>query len=91
MRARQQTKAPKWNFPFGKANFIYLGIAMATIVVGFALMATGMSSPEEATAEKWGNPMALSISPILLVIGFCVLVPYAIMKRDKGVDSTDAN
>ncbi len=82
-RARQQSRGPQWNFPLSKTNFVYFGIAMAVILIGFALMATGMSSHEATTPEKWGNPMALTISPILLVIGFCVLVPYAIMKRDK--------
>ena len=82
-RARQQAKGPQWQFPFSKSNFIYFGIALAVIIIGFALMATGMSSPETTTPEKWGNPMALTIGPILLVVGFCVLVPYAIMKRDR--------
>lgn len=83
-RARQQAKGPQWNFPLSKTNFIYFGIALAVIVVGFALMATGMSSPEATTPEKWGNPMALAVGPVLLVIGFCILVPFAIMKRDRS-------
>ncbi len=82
-RARQQSKGPQWNFPLSRTNFIYFGIAMAVILIGFALMATGMSNPEATTPEKWGNPMALAIGPILLVVGFCVLVPYAIMKRER--------
>lgn len=86
-RSRQQARGPQWHFPMSRTNFIYFGIALAVIVIGFGLMATGISTPETTTPEKWGNPMALAIGPILLVIGFCVLVPYAIMKRDRTESS----
>lgn len=87
-RARQQqTKGPQWYFPLNKTNFLYFGIALGVILLGFALMATGISSPSSTTPEKWGSPLVIGVAPLLLVIGFCVLVPYAIMKRDKGTGS----
>lgn len=72
----------QWKYPFSTQNFIYLGIGVAVIVVGFFLMATGISSdPSDHTT--WMNPIAVDVAPIVLVIGFCVIIPYAIMKKQK--------
>jgi fatty acid desaturase len=84
---QQQSRGPQWYFPLTRTNFLYFGIAMGVILLGFALMATGMSSPESTTPEKWGSPIVIGIAPVLLVVGFCVLLPYAIMKRDKNTNS----
>lgn len=77
--------APKpepWKYPFSTQNFIYLGIGVAVIVIGFVLMATGISSdPSDHTT--WMNPIAVDIAPIVLIIGFCVIIPYAIMKKQS--------
>lgn len=90
VRARQQqTRKTLWHFPLTKTNFLYFGVALGVILLGFALMATGISSPEETTTEKWGSPLAIGVAPALLVIGFCVLVPFAIMKRDRSTETTD--
>ena len=43
---------------------LFWGIALVTIVVGFADLARG----------------GITIGPILLVLGYCVLVPIAILK-----------
>lgn len=83
-RSKRQEQKAQWNFPLTRTNFLYLFVAMVVIGLGFGLMATGISTPESTSVETWGNSMALSIAPILLVIGFCVLVPYALMKRDAS-------
>lgn len=88
-RSKRQAQKVQWNFPLTKTNFLYLGLAMAVILIGFGLMATGMSSPESTTVDIWGNSMAIAVAPILLVVGFCVLVPYAIMKRDATHNHTN--
>lgn len=43
---------------------LYWGIALATLLVGFIDLARG----------------GVTIAPILLVIGYCILVPLAILK-----------
>ena len=50
---------------FSRANAIWLGAAAAAIVVGYALLAGG----------------SMTLAPILLVIGYCVLLPIGIIKR----------
>ncbi len=72
--------APKskvtWSFPWSKRQFILLGISIGVIVVGFLLLATGIG-------DRWDNPLAVNVAPVVLVIGYCVLVPWAIMAVDK--------
>lgn len=44
--------------------FLYWGIALATLVLGFIDLARG----------------GITIGPVLLVVAYCVLVPMAILK-----------
>jgi hypothetical protein len=53
-------------------NFMMLGVGVATIVVGFLLLATGIG--------QWDNPLAVDVAPVVLVVGYCVIVPYAIIR-----------
>lgn len=69
-----------WKYPFLKQNFIFLGLGVATIIAGFFMMSTSISSdPNDHTT--WMNTLSVDIAPIVLVIGYCVLIPYAIMKK----------
>jgi len=55
-------------FPFGKKNFILFGIGLVVIVAGFIALAAG----------------DITLAPILLVVGYCVLIPIAILAdKDK--------
>ncbi len=53
--------------PFGRTNYILFGIGIIVIVVGFLTL--------------WAKD--ITISPILLVIGYCVIIPAAILIRGK--------
>jgi len=55
--------AEKKGLPFGKRNYIWFGIAIFTIIVGYVFLGSG----------------DITIAPILLVLGYCVLVPIAIL------------
>lgn len=35
------------------------------------------------SAQPWDNPMALTVAPILLVLGYCVIIPFGILYRRK--------
>jgi len=66
------TSKTTWNFPWNKRQFILLGAGVAVIIAGFLLLATGMGG-------NWDSPLAVAVAPVVLVIGFCVVVPYAIL------------
>lgn len=61
-QSKPKTKE-KRALPFGKRNYIWFGIALATIVIGYIFLGSG----------------DITIAPALLVLGYCVLVPVAIL------------
>ncbi len=86
-RKQQRSAGVQWNFPLTKSNFLYFGAALGVIIIGYLLMATGITSDPQKHLETWANSMAIVVAPTLLVIAYCVMIPLAIMKREKT--STD--
>ncbi len=54
---------------FGRKNYLILGVGLILIVVGFLFLAGG----------------DITIAPILLVLGYCVVIPLGIL-YPKGKD-----
>jgi hypothetical protein len=52
---------------FGPRNYAILGAALAAILIGFVLLSRG----------------SITAAPILLVLGYCVLVPYGLATGRK--------
>ncbi len=77
---RKEAKKPLWRYPFTSKNFIFFAIALGVIAMGYILMATGITEKPALPQGKWNNPFAVIIAPILLVVGYFVLIPYAIVK-----------
>ena len=77
--AKNRTKVA-WSHPWTKRQFIMIGAGIGVIVAGFLLLATGMST-------SWDNPLAVSVAPVVLVIGYCVVIPIAIMLGGKKQES----
>lgn len=85
-----KSKKVSWEFPLTKSNFIYLAVGLGIILLGFILMATGITEEPAVPDGKWNNPMAVTIAPILLIIGYCIVVPLALLKF-FGKKSDEAN
>jgi hypothetical protein len=69
---------------FNKDNYIWMGIGLAIVLVGFLLMSGGKS--ESSTVFNEGEVYSfrrITLAPILIVLGLMVEV-YAIMKRPKA-------
>ncbi|MFN3194331.1 MAG: DUF3098 domain-containing protein [Chlorobiota bacterium] len=79
----------KWEFPLTRKNYIIAGIGLATIIVGYLLMSTGLGGEYAKVDGTWNNPMAVTIAPLLLVIGYCVIIPMAIFKYFPHGDSNE--
>lgn len=58
-------------FPFERINYIIIGIGIVVLVLGYILMA-------EDTVDGFA---ATVIAPILLVLGYVVIIPYGILKK----------
>jgi uncharacterized membrane protein HdeD (DUF308 family) len=57
---------------FGRNNWLILAVAVAVIILGFVALAYG----------------SMTIAPIMLVLGYCVLLPLGIMVgKDKKSES----
>jgi len=52
-----------YSLPFGKRNLIWFGIAILVIVAGYIALGYG----------------SITLAPLLLVLGYCVLIPVAIL------------
>ena len=70
-------KKPKtsWTNPWSRNHYIYLAAGIGVIVIGFVLLSTGISN--------WDNPLAVDVAPVVLVLGYCVAIPAAIMWSGK--------
>jgi hypothetical protein len=70
-RAVKVQKHESGDLRFGTRNYAALGAALVSILVGFLLLSRG----------------SITAAPILLVLGYCVLVPYGLAagrKRTSG-------
>jgi hypothetical protein len=63
-------------FPFTKTNYLILGVGILSIVLGYIAL----------SQDPWDGNMPLVVAPILLVVGYCVLVPLGILFRKKTSD-----
>ena len=73
-----------WKFPLDSYNYKILGIGAIVIAIGYGLMSTGISDDP----TQWNNPMAVTIAPILLAIGYCAIIPYGLLARKKSEEES---
>ena len=69
--------------PLGKQNFLIIGSGIAVIILGYLAMLEG-------SVEGF---VPLVLAPLLLVTGYCVLIPLGILYRkspaaEKGTPAT---
>lgn len=62
--------------PLDRQNFIILGIGFLAILLGYAAM---YNAPVEGF-------LPLVVSPVLLVLGYCVIIPIGILYRKRKAE-----
>ena len=73
-KGRQFRKGKHDNiFPLERENFIILGIGLLVIIAGYVALSGNV-------VEGFSQ---LTLAPLLLVIGYCVIMPIGIMYRKK--------
>jgi hypothetical protein len=60
--------------PFTKRNYQILGLGLLVIVLGYVAL----------SQSPWDGTMPLVVAPILLVLGYCVIIPFGILYRSKA-------
>ena len=79
VKGKQIKKAKRDDvLPFERENYIILGIGLVVIVLGYIALAGN-------TVEGF---FQLTIAPVLLVLGYCVIIPIGIMYRKKAKPPT---
>ncbi len=66
--------------PLEAVNYKILVAGVVVVVLGY--VALGM--------EPWDGFMALTVAPILLLVGYCIIIPVGIIYRKKKVESASS-
>ncbi len=66
-KKRAKEKQDQVKWPFGKRNYLVFALALVIIIVGFITLGQG----------------SMTLAPILLVLGYCVLIPIALIIRGR--------
>ena len=73
-------KSTSATLPFTKRNYQILGVGLLTIILGYVAL----------SQQPWDSTMPLVVAPILLVLGYCVIIPLGILYRHKNVTPAPA-
>jgi len=66
-RAKAATMTKSEGLPFTKLNYYIFAAGLLAIVLGYFTLSQG----------------SITLAPILLVVGYCVIIPVAILYRGK--------
>jgi hypothetical protein len=59
-------------FTWGRVNSLFFGLAIASLLVGYVTLSQGSTT----------------LSPIMLVIGYCVLIPLSLLYSGRSQGSS---
>ena len=62
------------SWSFGKINYQLFGIGLLVIIFGYIIMAMGDTESFQS----------VKLSPVILIIGYCVFIPAAILVKPKN-------
>ena len=69
------------NFAFSKENYIWLGVGVFLLIVGYLLMSGGGSeNPNEFHADQIFSARRITLAPITVLAGYGTIL-YAILKK----------
>lgn len=87
-RQRQRSGKPRntraqIDIPWTMTNFIGIGVGLVVILIGYMLMQSGIADDPIGDKSIWNNTASTTLAPIVLTIGYCVILPIAIFWRKK--------
>ena len=72
-KARRRSAARRDVLPLERSNYLIIGAGLLLILVGYLAMLEG-------SVEGF---LPLVVAPILLVLGYCVVIPFGILYRKR--------
>ena len=73
-------RKPKFQVPFTRKNYIAFAVGLGVLLIGYICLA---QPPADGFLSK-------TLAPVLLVVGYCVIFPYAIMARERPKPAVDS-
>jgi hypothetical protein len=75
-KAKRPVGKPKKEitFPLGKENFMIIGLGIVVLIVGYFIM----------SQNSVDGFMPTVVAPIVLLAGYCLIIPYGILKKPKS-------
>jgi len=74
-RFRKKKLKKETALPFTKVNYYIIAVGIGLIILGFIVMGEGSVE----------GTLPLVVAPILLVIGYCIILPIGILYRRKAL------
>ena len=74
---QDENQRREFSWPFGKKNYLIFAVGMIAIILGYITLANTAVDPDP-TDNSWAQ-IFLTLSPALLVLGYCVLIPISII------------
>ncbi|MFQ6675330.1 MAG: DUF3098 domain-containing protein [Fidelibacterota bacterium] len=71
---KQPEHDPFKGWAFTRRNYLLFGMGVLIIILGYVIMATG----------DVNSFQALTLAPILLFLGYLVIIPASLLYRDKS-------
>ena len=78
LRSKQTNTFRNTSLSFGPKNYIAFAFGVAIILIGFVFLAQGPAN----------SFSSLTIGPVLLIVGYCVVIPIAILYKDDDSEET---
>ena len=72
---RQKKEQSHLHFAISTKNYTIIGIGIGMIILGYIFLSENVVS----------SFLPTTVAPILLILGYCVVVPFGILYTDKGV------
>ena len=76
----QNKEKVNFQWPYKRKNYVLFAIGVFVIIVGYLIMYLG----------KVDSFQSLTLSPILLLIGYLIIIPYALLYRNNYWGSSSA-
>ena len=69
----QNKEKVNFQWPYKRKNYVLFAIGVFVIIVGYLIMYLG----------KVDSFQSLTLSPILLLIGYLIIIPYALLYKNN--------
>ena len=76
-KKQKSKKKPIQPLPFGRENYIIFVIGVLVLILGYISLSQGPAN------SFW----SLTLAPILLVISYCLIIPFSVIYRKRKPQS----